>query len=914
MKKKSSIRHQILFATLLPVLLIDLFFTSVLIERSISQAEQLLRSKGELMAQQIASASEFYLYSGNHDAIRRLLEQSLRNQDVVYLSVYDARGKIVAEAASRDYRPDRIDDYYYYRHVIRSESLDLFDVFDPDSTEESTPSTIGRVHLYLSRQALREQIRQSFLRGGILFIAMLLLAALMAWVISRRITQPVFSLLRHIKEVEAGNLGQTIEEVENNEIGEVQEGFNSMSQALLANRMQLDQKIKGATLELMNAITDLEYKNRELSQARDQAEYANQVKSQFLANMSHEIRTPINGIQGFVNLLEKTALDNDQNRYIDIIKQSTRDLRAIVDEILDFSKIESGKIDINENPFDLYELVESTRDSLFSNALEKQIDLHLIVYSDTPRQLIGDKLRLKQILVNLLGNAIKFTDSGFVSLTLYMEDESSSQIMLRFLVEDSGIGISEEDQAQLFQAFTQIESDSNRRYSGTGLGLVISRNLAVLMGGDILLESEQGKGSCFTLILPFKPFYSVEQQPRLHTERSAMIFGCTDRCVQELQSLYNRIGFFTETERLDEHSDLASLHLQLKQNLPYLDVIVFDLRHHRIDPRQLMDAEIRQQCRCILMHYDVSLVEPELLNEFEFIAIINTSCELERRLLRRESRQRDEEETASPDKPTPQADGGGKHILLVDDNAINLALGSELIRLWGHHCVEAENAEQALQAFDAREFDIILLDIQMPGIDGIELMRMLRERAPQLKAPIVALTANVMPEQKQQLLDQGFDDYLGKPLDERKLRRLLDQEPLPDEIGDRAEGSSETETVLPVIDHAGTLRLSANNENLAQDLYRLMQKEMPEHARQLRELVDSAEDRDWPGETAAEIAAIMHKLQGVTCYAALPRLRERLKAWPERKQRDRAAVLEFSRQVAAELEAIAEELRTLGAA
>jgi two-component system sensor histidine kinase BarA len=909
--KKSSIRFQILIATLVPVLLIDLFFTTVLIERSISQAEQLLRNKGELMAQQIAGAAEFYLYYGNNDAIRRLLDQSLRNNEVVYLSVYDGRGQIVAEAIGDGYRPDQVDDYYYYRHDIRSQSLNLFDIFEPEAASGQSANTIGRVHLYLSKQSLRAQIRQSYFHGALLFVAMLLLATLVAWFISRRITRPVFTLLQHIREVEAGNLGQTIEEIEPNEIGDVQEGFNSMSQALLANRMQLDQKIKSATLELMNAITDLEYKNRELSHARDHAEYASQVKSQFLANMSHEIRTPINGIQGFVNLLEKTTLDNDQNRYIDIIKQSTRDLRAIVDEILDFSKIESGKVEITEKPFDLYELVESTRDSLFSNALEKGIDLHLIVYSDTPRQLVGDKLRLKQILINLLGNAIKFTDQGFVSLTVYIEDESSSQIMLRFVVEDSGIGISPEDQAQLFQAFTQIESDSNRRYTGTGLGLVISKNLAALMGGDILLESQEGAGSSFTLILPFKPFYSVEQQPRLRAEHNAMIYAFSERGLHELQTLYNRIGFLTETEQLDDDSDTAALRQQLEQNLPYLDLIVFDLRHRCFEPQQLMDASICKHCRCIIMHYDVSLVDSELLDQFEFIAVINTCNQLEQLLLPESGP--DEEPTRNTLPLPARGSSGGKRILLVDDNAINLALGSELIRLWGHQCIEAENAEQALQAFAQQEFDIILLDIQMPGIDGIELMRMLRERAPKLQAPIVALTANVLPEQKQKLLDLGFDGYLGKPLDEHKLRRLLDQDRMPADIGSDPQDEDGLQGDERIIDHAGTLQLSANNENLAQDLYRLMRKEMPEHARALRRLIEepAAADRE---QRFREIGAILHKLQGVTCYAALPRLRKLLRQWPEQRQSGDEAVIGFCRQVIIELEAISDELDTVGAA
>ncbi len=907
--KKSRIRFQILIAALIPVLLVDALLTSVLVERSINQAEELLRSKGELMAQQIAGAAEFYLYSGNAEAIRRLLEQSLNNDAVTYLSVYDGRGRIIAEARGDGYRPDRIDDYYYYRHDIRSQSLELNDIFEPDDSGEQTATTIGRVHLYLSKQGLRAQIRQSILQGALLFILMLLLATVIAWLISRHITRPVFTLLQHIREVEAGNLGQTIEDIEDNEIGDVQEGFNSMSQALLANRMQLDQKIKSATLELMNAITDLEYKNRELSNARDHAEYASQVKSRFLANMSHEIRTPINGIQGFVGLLEKTALDNDQNRYIDIIKQSTRDLRAIVDEILDFSKIESGKVEITENPFDLYELVESTRDSLFSNALEKGIDLHLIVYSDTPRQLVGDKLRLKQILINLLGNAIKFTDNGFVSLTVYIEDESSSQIMLRFVVEDSGIGISSEDQSQLFQAFTQIESDSNRRYSGTGLGLVISKNLAALMGGDILLKSREGEGSTFTLILPFKPFYSVEQESGLKTERNAMIYAFSERALHELQTLYNRIGFLTETEQLGPDEDTDTLRQQLMQNLPYLDLVVFDLRHHSLEPDALMDAAVCQQCRCIIMHYDISLVDNALLNRFEFIAVINTSSRLEQMLLNTDA----SAATAGEALPSTNPVSGARRILLVDDNAINLALGSELVRLWGHQCVEAENAKQALQAFEQQEFDIILLDIQMPGIDGIELMKMLRERAPELKAPIVALTANVLPEQKQKLLDLGFDGYLGKPLDEHKLRRLLEQEEMPADIGHTPAAEVAAVGDDRVIDHPGTLRLSANNENLAQDLYRLMRKEIPEHARLLRQLIAEDAVHEWEDRNR-EIAAIMHKLQGVTCYAALPRLRRLLQQWTWQRQQGDAAVIDFTEQVIVELEAIRDELDSVGAA
>jgi len=505
--KNLGIKYQILLVTLIPVLLIDTFFTWSHITRSIDQANELLHSKGLIIARQIAGASEFNLFSGNDSQIQYLLEQSVGSDDIVLASVYDKQGNLIAESTSSSFQKSHITDYFYFRQAILSQGIMYSDVFAPDTDDGLQSSVLGWVNLYISPQHLQQKTLQIISESAVFFISILIMAVILTIVIGRRITQPIFRLMEHLKFVETGQLGKIIEPTESNEIGAVQKGFNRMTHALLANRRHLNRRIQQATQQLNEAITDLESKNRELGFARDLAQDANRTKSEFLANMSHEIRTPINGIKGFISLLSQSRLDAVQQRYVDITLKSTNDLTSIVNEILDFSKMESGKLLIVDEAFDLYEVIEQTRDILFINVLAKSIDLNLIIFSDTPRRVTGDNLRLKQILLNLIGNAIKFTDQGRVVVRVCLEDLDDEIASIGITVEDSGIGISEADQQSLFQAFSQVESSDTRRFSGTGLGLVISKNLATLMGGDISMQSTAGKGSKFSLaaISPCNP-------------------------------------------------------------------------------------------------------------------------------------------------------------------------------------------------------------------------------------------------------------------------------------------------------------------------------------------------------------------------------------------------------------------------
>ncbi len=889
--KSLGIKYQILLLTLIPVFLVDLFFTYTHIANSLDQENELLHSKSEIIARQIAGASEYNLFSGNDSQIQYLLEQTVGSDDIVQASVYDRDGRLVAESTSDSFRRDEIFNHLYQRQPILSHSIEHSDIFTPDISEAPRADTLGWVNLYVSRHQLEDRARSIILEATVFFVSILVVAYLLTATISRRITQPIFALMEHLKQVETGQLGKVIEPIETNEIGAVQKGFNRMTRSLLANRRHLNRRIQQATQQLNEAITDLESKNRELGFARDEAQNANRTKSEFLANMSHEIRTPINGIKGFINLLGQSHLDHVQQRYIDIIQKSTDDLTNIVNEILDFSKMESGKLHIVDEVFDLYEVIEQTRDILFINVLTKDIDLNLVLFSDTPRWLIGDNLRLKQILLNLIGNAIKFTDHGRVVVRVCLLDESEDTVDIEISVEDTGIGISEEDQQNLFQAFSQVESSATRRFAGTGLGLVISKNLATLMGGDIQMQSKPGEGSRFVLQLPFR-LARKNDDSDLTAGPKAMVLAAEPICLMETRSLFERAGVSVESELIDNASGIEPVLDTLLRVVPLVELLVIDLRHLELDLERLLKAAKSGDTRVIVVDYDKGFDLPPELEQVEFASVVSTSQSIAE-LVSRESAP-----TSSEVDVDPAPARGAKRVLLVDDNPVNLTLASELMRMWGHEVVEAAHGSEALELFSQQAFDLIILDIQMPDIDGVSLLGMMRECDPDNRTPIVALTANVLNEEADRLLDLGFDYFLGKPIDEQHFRELLDGKPVRRDLEAGAVERGDDDLVL---NYDASLDLCAGNESLLRQIFDIVRRDIPDFRQQLDDaLRQQQQDR---------LAAIAHKLRGVTCYASLPRLKRQVQQFEQLLGRRGDAPLDPAvEEIVQELGAIAEEI------
>ena len=891
--KKLGIKYQILMITLIPVFLIDLFFTYTHIDSSIEEASKLLQSEGQIIARQIAGASEYNMFTGNDDQIEYLLQQSVDTNNIVLASVYDQQGNLIAESRSAAFQQSATADYFYYRQPVLSPSIELSDMFAPDVDDVGQSNGLGWVHLYISRQQLQLTTRRIIIDSIVFFVTVLFMALMLTTLISRRITQPIFRLMEHLKYVETGELGKTINPIEANEIGAVQQGFNQMTHSLLTNRRHLNRRIQQATQQLNEAITDLESKNRELGFARDAAQNANRSKSEFIANMSHEIRTPISAIKGFISLLSQSELDQAQQRYVDIVLKSTGDLTKIVNEVLDFSKLESGKLHIVDEEFDLYEVIEQTRDILFINVLTKNIDLNLIIYSDTPRRVLGDKLRLKQILLNLIGNAIKFTDQGRVLIKVSLADTDNEQAEIEIAVEDTGIGISEQDQQILFQAFSQVESSATRRFTGTGLGLVISKNLATLMGGDIIMQSSPGEGSKFTLRLPFECLTKTEAEAATGADvAKALILGADNFCLMEARTLFDRAGVSTECSLVDNSKGAEPVIHCIQLNLAYIDLLVFDLRHLDIDLEEVLDREMADAVRIILLHYDQAIEPSPKLRQTEFVSVISTSQAISRLLAG------DTPLTLTKDDSRTLAETHRKSVLLVDDNEINLKLASELISLWGHDVTPANHGSKALELFNNWSFDLVILDIQMPDIDGVTLLHMMRSQKPNEQTLFVALTANVLNDEAGRLIELGFDYFLGKPVDEDKFRALIASDPLRQHAGSASSSAKESDCS---VDYARSLALAADNESLLRQIFEILQRDIPDQQIQLTSALAQL-DHD-------KLAAIAHKLHGVTCYASLPRLRRKVLGFQQRLARDSNMPLEHSvQELNEELDAVKQEV------
>ncbi|MFT5597222.1 MAG: two-component system sensor histidine kinase BarA, partial [Chitinophagales bacterium] len=812
--KKLGIKYQILLIALIPALLVDVFFTYIHFTNNVDQAYNLLQSKGQIIAKQLAGASEFNMLSGNYGQIQHLLNKTIDTQAVILASVYNENGKVIAKAISTENDTIKIANYFYYRLPIISQSIEGSDVFAPDQNYDEKNRVIGWVHLNISRKQL-EKTKENILYSSItFFIAILFIALVLSAIISGGITRPIFKLLEHIKKVENDHLGEVIESLESNEIGELQKGFNQMTTALLTNRNDLNEKIQYATKQLSEVIDDFKGKNSELKFAKDEAQHANKIKSIFLTNMSHEIRTPINGIKGFINLMSQSDLNPTQQRYADIILKSTNDLTDIISEILDFSKMESGKLQIVDDNFDLYETIQQARDLLFINVLSKNIDLVLIIYSDTPRFVCGDKLRLKQVLLNLIGNAIKFTDEGEVVVKVTVEQQTESDVTILITIEDTGIGISEKDQETLFEAFSQVDTATNRRFTGTGLGLVISKNLVRLMTGEISMQSKIGVGTKFSVRLPFLiTSQPIQIDPLIHMENKlAFILSSRATCLQEITSLFDGAQIATESMLISESDSAESINSNIIKNLDHIDFLAIDLRHFNLNLHQILESISIEQTHIIIMHYDQTMIKAKLNLELDFISTTTNSLNLKKAL----DRLQYDSKTITTTLPISSLPVISKKVLLVDDNQINLKLASELIGLWGHQVYEAMNALEAMTLYKKETFDLIVLDIQMPEIDGIELLKMMRSEKAQEQTPTVAMTANILNDEPQRLLKLGFNYYLSKPIDEEKFRSILDGSShisnTLTELNRPQQSEQPTSILKPSIDFEQSLKLSQNNQ------------------------------------------------------------------------------------------------------
>ena len=617
----------------------------------------------------------------------------------------------------------------------------------------------------------------------------------------------------------------------------------------------------GQFIERLAAENALRAHARDLETARKRAEEATRAKSEFLANISHEIRTPMNAMIGMTELAMQTRITREQREYLSAIQSSAEALLALVNDILDFSKIEAQKLRLDKVAFNIRDVLEDTMRVLAPRAQQKGIELACHVGSDVPDVLVGDPLRLRQVVVNLAGNAIKFTERGEVVLRARTESRGNGSVLLHFSVEDTGIGIAPEKQLVIFEAFSQADSSTTRRYGGTGLGLAISAQLVELMGGRIFVESQLGNGSTFHFTSRFTVRRARVKRPipqwRALTDLPVLIVddNATNRKIlEEVLTNWHMRPVAVESgpaalARLQEsrHASQPVAVVLLDGHMPDMDGFAVaerisrDTRHAGLKLVILTSAGSQDVNRCRKLGISASLSKPIKQSEL-FDVIINVIGETAAKKLRGL-------------QPRKKGSTRGKvRVLVAEDNEINQLVARRLFEKLGHKVKLVSNGREALSAVRTGLFDLVAMDVQMPEMDGLDATRAIRdlEKKTGSHIPIMAMTAHALKGDRERCLAAGMDGYVSKPIRAQALAKAISE-------AMRLRKTAKAPTRTPnrtnsAINEAALLEGVDGNRRLLRKLARLFLADYPLHLAQIKDAL-----RDGNAEALAKAA---HTLKG----------------------------------------------------